>query len=139
MSGISQYDHGDLTYSTSFTTAVTTTSSTFSVISSQTITPPAGTYLTIWSGSLAITNGINGSAEIAIFLAGTQQTVTTRTAHINVTSLGLITSAYLNPGGDSIITLLSVNGTQAIDVRFRSPDGDTVRADRGNLILLRVA
>lgn len=128
-----------LNNSVSFTSAVTTSSGTFSVISSQTITPAAGTYLVIWSGSFAVINGANGSGELAIFLGGTQQTVTTRTAGINVALLlGLIGTSTVNPGGDSSICILSPNGSQAIDVRFRSISGDTIQASRGNLILLRI-
>lgn len=127
-------------YSTSFTSAVTTTSSTYSVISAQTITPAAGTYLVIWSGSFAVTSGANGSGELSVFMGGTQQAVTTRNAGINVALLlGLIGTSTTNPGGDSSISILSPNGSQAIDVRFRSVSGDTVQAARGNLILLRIA
>lgn len=129
-----------VSYSVAFTAAVTTTSATFSQISSMTLTPIAGTYLTIWSGSFAVTNGANGSGELAVFLAGNQQTVTTRTAGINVALLlGLIGTSTTNPGGDSSISTLTVDGSQAISVRFRSVSGDTVQASRGNLILLRIA
>lgn len=122
------------------TASTTTSSGTFSVIGGATLTPAAGTYLVIWSGSFAVTSGANGSGEISIFLGGTQQAVTTRTAGINVALLlGLIGTSTVNPGGDSSITTLVANGSQAIDVRFRSVSGDTMQCSRGNLILLRIA
>lgn len=139
MAGIRAFNYGIPNYSVAFTSAVTTTSSTFSQISSMTLTPPAGTYLTIWSGSFAVTSGANGSGEVALFLAGTQQTVTTRAAGINVALLfGLLGTSTINPGGDSSITILTVNGSQAVNVRFRSVSGNTITAARGNLIMLRI-
>src|SRR6478736_4089653 len=82
-SAIEEARNTTLTYSVAFTAGVTTTSGTFSQVSTLTLTPPAGTYLTIWSGSFNVTSGANGSGEVAIFLGGTQQAVTTRTAGIN--------------------------------------------------------
>lgn len=124
----------------SFTSAVSTTSSTFSMVDSLTLTPSmAGTYLVLWSGNVRTANGANGNGEVAIFSSGSQITDSTRSVNINVALLlGIIGTSTINNNAGSITTVTTVNGSQAIDVRFRSTSGDTVTADRGRLTVLKI-
>lgn len=99
-----------------------TTSGTYGVISSMTTTPTAGTYMVIFECSAHL--GDDTSADIGIFLAGTEQTIHTKTLEIQSNGGFGPTGEYEVPV--TIIAFLTVNGSQAIDIRFRENGGGTL-------------
>lgn len=122
------------------TSPVSTSSGTFAVIGSMTTTPAAGTYLVQYSGSMAITSGVNGSAEIALFQNGTIITHTTRTMSLTVAlALGLIGTAAISPSGSDTTAIVTLSGSETIDVRFRSVTGDPFRCSTRSMQLIKIA
>lgn len=103
------------------TLAGTTTSLTDVLMVSMTLTPAAGTYLCIFSGS--IVNSANGAERtwVSLYSGGTQVTATER-------SIGTSGGAYAAVSSQAVIT---VNGSQAIEVKWRVAGGtSTVRNRR---------
>lgn len=121
------------------TSTLTRTANTFTTVSGMTVTPIAGTYLAIWSGQTRLSN-LNGRGETAIFVGGTQQTHLSHESEIEIALLlGLIGTAIMTEGSSNIIGIVTTDGTQAVDVRYRSIDGETMTITNRTLILLRVA
>lgn len=117
---------------TSGTGSLSTTSATYSTITGLTNTPAAGTYLVYYSVNVNITANSNG--DVAIFLAGNEQTETTRNLGIT-NSLGTSTnSACL-----SAMTVVTVNGSQVVDVRFRENGGGTLAVTNKCFVLIPIA
>jgi hypothetical protein len=106
-------------------TTVTTTSTTDTLLNDMTLTPPAGTYLAIFSGSMV--NSMNGAQRlfVSIYAAGVQANGSGR-------SIGIGGGAYANASTQAIVT---VTGSQAIEVRWRAAAGTNTAIDRAfNLI-----
>jgi len=106
----------------------TATSLTDILMNSMTVTPAAGTYLVMWSGS--IVNSANGIERswISLYLAGSQVSATER-------SIGTSGGAFVPSMTQAVIT---VNGSQAIELRWRVAGGtSTVHSRR--LTLLKLA
>jgi hypothetical protein len=102
----------------------TTTSLTDVAIVSMTLTPAAGTYLVMWTGS--IVNSANGAERtwVSIYSGGSQVSATER-------SIGTSGGAYSPAITHAVVT---VTGAQAIDVRWRVAGGtSTVRNRRLSL------
>lgn len=114
--------------SASATGSTTTTSATNAVISGMTITPASGRYLVLFSANTqSVTN--TSVTEISVFNNAVQNTTTIRT---NTYPSG----AFLHI---STISLELVNGSQAIDVRWRRVSGTgTPTMTNRQLILIRV-
>lgn len=114
---------------------VTTTSGTYSTVSGMTTTPPQGTYLVIFSGTFRIaSNGADG--DFAIFKAGSIIQDSNRRHFTTVTIvLGLIGNNIQSSGCPHAV--VTVDGTQVIDGRFRATGG-TIACDDRNLILIRL-
>lgn len=129
----------NLTYTTFTATAdVTRTATTFAAIADMTSTPAAGTYLALWSAEVRMSN-VNGRGEVALFVGGVQQTVFTRAIEMEVALLrGLIGTAIMENGAESIIGVLTFNGTQTAQVGFRSVDGQTITVGNRSFTLLRI-
>ena len=105
----------------------TTTSATDTLMNSMTQTPAAGTYLAIWSGS--ILNSANGAERtwVSLYAGGSQVSATER-------GVGTAGGAYAPTSTQAVIT---VNGSQAIEIRWRAAGGtSTVRNRRLTLIKL---
>lgn len=126
-------------YGVTGTSTVTTTSSNFSTVSGMSIAnPSAGTYLAVWSADVQ-TGSVNGQAEVAVFVGGTQQTSLTRQTQITVALLlGIIGTCYVREGGSNIIGPVTVDGTQTVEVKFRSVDGTTQTIRNRGLTLIRI-
>lgn len=105
---------------------VSTSSSTFAVITSMTITPVAGVYLVSYSGSADISGDDEG--EVAIFLGGAQQTHTTR--EISADAAGILGATCSIEIAVHTQAKLTADGTQAIDVRHRAISGTLISAER---------
>lgn len=118
---------------TSGTGGLSTTSATYSTITGLTTTPAAGTYLVYYSVNANITANSNG--DVAVFLANNEQVETTR--NIGVTSNFGTTSTV--SGLCSAMTVLTVNGSQVVDVRFRENGGGTLTITNKVFILIPIA
>lgn len=115
------------------TAAVSTTSATNTVITGMTITPSAGTYFVIYSGSMG--TGSNDSGELSIFVDGVQQTYTIRDTIIQAG--GLLGAVASGEWSSTTTGIFTVTGTQAIDVRFRAVSG-SLTANERSLTALRI-
>jgi hypothetical protein len=121
------------------TTDVTRTANTFAVVTSMVApTPAAGTYLVLYNAETRVSN-VNGRGEVAMFVGGVQQTVYTKAIELEVALLlGVIGSSILETGASAIIGTVPVNGSQDIDIRFRSVDGQTITIGHRSLTVVRV-
>jgi hypothetical protein len=106
-----------------------TTSATYVVVTSMTLTPVAGTYLVLFDTSAAVSNNGN-DADFAIHLNGVEQTNTTRPF------------IYDNGGQErnsiAIHAIITTPGAQAIDVRARI-SANTLTVYQRTLTVVRVA
>lgn len=118
---------------TSGTGALNTTSATYATITGLTSTPAAGTYLVFYSVNIAITADSNG--DVAIFLNGNEQVETTR----NVGGITSGTATVSVSCSLSAFTVLTVNGSQVVDVRFRENGGGTLSVTNKVFILIPIA
>lgn len=106
-----------------------TSSGTFSTCNLMTITPPAGTYIAIFSLELNTNDDNDEGGEIAIAVQGTQ----------NTNSLRFF---YNDHGTDDLpgitIATVTVNGSQAIQGRWRAATGNTIVTNGRSLTLIKV-
>ena len=122
----------------SATALAQTTSNTFTLIPGMSITPPAGKYVVLFNGSIR-TTGVNTEAEFGIFLNGTLITNSNRSFRNTANILGLVTLSTNNSAnGSSSITFIATNGSQAVDVRFRSLGGGGIQVGERTLNIIRV-
>jgi hypothetical protein len=111
------------------TTSRTTTSTTAVLMTGMTVTPAAGTYLVIWSGSLT-TAASTQNTTFSIYSAG-----------------ALVTHSERICGGAQVVIMyipfccvavVTVNGSQAIEGMWRTSSG-TATSTRHSLQYLRIA
>lgn len=115
---------------------VSTTSGTYSVVSGMTTTPAAGTYFVLFTGTFRIADN-NADGNFAIFKAGTIVTESTRRLFTTVSILlGLLNNSIGASG--TPMAVVTVDGTQTIDGRFRSTNGNAISCDNRTMILIRV-
>ena len=119
-------------YGATATTSTSTTSSTYQVINSMTLTPASGTYLVTFSSSADGSSGM-GQYDYSIFLGGTEQTHSTR--NLLYTAGTHVAGARLTMHSQAIVT---ANGSQAIDVRFKASSG-TFNVYARNMYLIKLA
>jgi hypothetical protein len=103
----------------------TTTSATDALMNSMTLTPAAGTYWVLWHGS--IVNSANGAERtwVSLYLGGSQVSATER-------SIGTAGGAYAPSMTGAVLT---VNGSQAIELRWRVAGGtSTVHSRRLSIL-----
>jgi hypothetical protein len=109
------------------TTAQNSTSTTFAALSSITTTPAAGSYKVDFTASAQI-SGATSVGEWALFVGGTEQTVTRRRA------ASVSSTTIQNP--IALSTLVTVNGTEVVEMRFRRVSGTgTVTTTERQMIL----
>lgn len=118
------------------TGGTSTTSGTYGTIAGMSTTPAAGTYMVIFECSAAL--GDDTSADIAMFLAGTEQTAYTKTLQIFANGGFGPTGAYEVPV-TIIIPELTVNGAQAITAQFRENGGGTLTVGPRSLTVIPVS
>lgn len=111
----------------SATTDDTTTSATYVVIVGMTLTPAAGTYIAIFSSSMV--NSGNGATRmfVSIYSDGVQVAYSER-------EIGIGGGANVPVHTSAVVT---VNGSQAIDVRWRAVAGTNTAHER-SLAILRI-
>jgi hypothetical protein len=113
---------------------VTSTSTTYTNITGMTLTPPAGTYLVIFSGNTSATEGGNGeTGTFQLALAGTQVT----DSRMTVTDVYALVGTNNSAGGNTLCSLITVNGSQAITAQFAAQAG-TIQVNERNLIAILV-
>lgn len=121
------------------TGSVTTSSSTPSVIGGMTVTPPKGTYVVTFNGGI-YTAGASATGDFGIYVGGSLLTETRRDISCNLTLLGGLVTISLNSIGVGTNTgsQIDLDGTQTIDVRFRSTNGGTIGFNERVVTLIKV-
>lgn len=105
------------------------------------ITPPvAGTYICLYSASMFCEGGGNVIAEIDIQKNGVTINGSVRqTRQATVMLLGIIGGNNIDAGANSCVIEATVDGTQAITVRFRrNGAGSTISLRNRSLTLIKV-
>lgn len=127
------------TYSTSATNQVTTSSGTASTVGSMTFTPTQGTYLAFFSGTIS-TGGASAQGEFGIYVDGVQASETRRDISCSLQLLGGLVTISLNTIGVGTYTgtRIDLNGSQVVDVRFKSNNGGTIGFGERTFILIKV-
>lgn len=124
-------------YQATATDDITTSSTTDVLATGMTLTPPAGTYLVWFSGSVAMTQ-LNNTNETTIFLS-------IYSANSQILSSEEKTGR-LNDNGDPLqqpftcVAKVTVNGSQTIEGRWRIVDNQNIATmHQRNLTILKVA
>lgn len=117
------------------TSTLTTTSTTFVVMTGQTITPAAGTYL-VWYSNTVTCPSLGATVTATIFVNGSQLTHSER--HFQVSVTGVLGLGGTSDGVLAAQGLCTVTGSQAIDVRWKTSTG-TASAFQRALNILRVS
>lgn len=127
-------------YNISDSNQVTTSSSNPAVINGMTKKPDLGTYIILFNGSI-YTDGASATGEFGIYIDGVLISETRRDISCNLTLLGGLVTISLNAIGVGTYTgtRVDLNGSQTIDVRFRSTNGGTIGFKEKVLTLLKVA
>lgn len=116
----------------SATSSTSTTSSSYTQINSMTSTPAAGTYLVTFSASASGTAD-NQQIQTAMYVGGSVQTYTER-------DFGFESNTANNTNRISIQSeaIVSVNGSQAIEMRYKTNTG-TCNVNERSMILLKIS
>lgn len=112
--------------------AVTSTSATYVTLTGMTATPAAGTYLVFFSCTASLSG--EGNGDVALHIAAVEQVDTTR----NFDAEGGLGSNATTTGL-SFQTVVTVNGSQVVDVRFRENTSVTFGVNQRTLILIPIA
>lgn len=117
---------------TTSVTPATTTSGTYQILTETSLTPAAGTYLVLYSGAHSIT--VDGTTDVALHIAAAEIADTRR-------NLGAVASTGTADatGALSFNTLITVNGSQVVDVRYRRNLAGTAGVNGRIFILIPVA
>lgn len=115
------------------TANATTTSGTNALLTGMTSTPPIGTYLVIFSAAVN-SNSAGATVSLSLFNNGTQKADSVR----NISQFdGGALSATSASGGVDINGIVTVNGSQAIEIRW-STSGGTATCGPRTMTLLKV-
>lgn len=109
------------------------TVATPNVMTGMTITPSAGTYL-VFFGTHVDHSAQSVAVVASLFVGGVQDTDTVRAPVPRFNAIG---ANSLNPG-ISIAAIATVNGAQAIDIRWGTASG-TATAHQRTLAIARIA
>lgn len=121
-------------YSQATATADTTTTSTSQVlINAMTLTPAAGTYLVQFSTTLDH-SAQTTATTFSIYSGGVQQAASVRAISTRTNALG----AQSLPSTVATESIVTVNGSQAIEARWSTPSG-TATAHVRSLTIVRIA
>lgn len=130
----SSFSNGPYTLSASTSGNVTSSSATYANISGMTLTPPAGTYLIIFSGNTSATNTGNGeTGTFQLAVGGTQVS----NSRMTVTDVYALLGTNTVAGGNTLSSVVTVNGSQAVTVQFAASTG-TIQVNERNLIAIMV-
>ena len=117
------------------TSDTTTTSATDSLLNSMTITPLAGVYQ-VWFSTSGTNSSNGGITYYSVYVGGTQVASSER----RVTSLiaGIVIGNAPNEVAVATQALVSVNGSQAIEIRWRRSAGTSTTHQR-TLTVIKLA
>lgn len=116
----------------SATADATTTSTTDVLMTSMTITPVAGTYLAIFSGTVDHSNQ-NVAVVTSLYVGGVLKTDSVRGPIPRTNAVGAVT---MSPSV-AITGIVTVNGAQAIEVRWKTSAG-TATVHQRTLSIFRI-
>lgn len=116
----------------SATADTTTTSTTDVLINAMTITPVAGTYL-VWFGTCVDHSAQSVAVTVSLYAGGVLLTETVRSPVPRFNGIG---ANSLNPNVNTF-TKVAVNGSQAIEARWKTASG-TATAHQRTMFILRV-
>lgn len=124
-----------LTWTETTQTSNTTTSSTSDVLmNSMTVTPAAGTYF-IWFSTTVTCPSLAATVTATLYVGGSAVTHTER--HFQVSITGVLGLGGTSDGVLAFQDVAAVNGSQAIEVRWRTSTG-TATAFQRSLHILRL-
>lgn len=109
---------------------ITTTSTAYTLVTGMTITPPAGSYLVFFQGSVC--HGTNNATTFFSTYAGGTQ-VTNSQVEFNRANVGNRIPVSINA------VLATVNGAQAIETRWRVSTGTGTLTGQRYMSILRVS
>lgn len=113
---------------------ITTTSATDALMTSMTMTPVAGTYLFLFNTDV-ISNNFNCTVSFSFYVGGVQTAITLRqVVPFDGGSLGGTTARDCV----QLQSLITVNGSQAVEVRWSRTTGGTATSSNRSLIRLRI-
>lgn len=117
----------------------TTSSATASVIGGMTATPDPGKYVALFSGSI-FTGGASAVGEFGVYVDGVLLPETRRDISCNLQLLGGLVTVSLNSIGVGTYTgtQVTLNGTNTIDIRFKSTNGGTIGFKERVFTLIKV-
>lgn len=111
----------------------TTTSGTDALINSMTTTPVAGTYMVFFNTDIN-SNAAGSAISVSYYVGGVQVAATLRkTSHFDGGTLSAGSARAIV----SLQSIIAVNGSQAIEVRWSTSSGTATAANR-SLITVRV-
>lgn len=117
----------------SATSSTTTTSTSNVLLNSMTLTPTAGSYFVTFSTTVDH-SAQNRPIEMSIYVGGSQQSASVRSVITRVNSIGAISlTACVTTQG-----VVTVNGSQAIEIRWSTTSG-TATAYQRTMSILRLS
>ncbi|MEO8149674.1 MAG: hypothetical protein ABI723_18695 [Bacteroidia bacterium] len=130
---ITPYNIGGGIKNNNYTTSVSTStvSTTYVLMTGMTSTPAAGTYMVTFSASARGTN-TDQQMQVSLYSAGTLITHTQRSYGYN-TNVGNLTKRF----NISTQALITVNGAQAIEARYKTNVG-TFNVDERSMIVIKI-
>lgn len=133
---VSSNNNGSIVnYQATATDDITTTSTTDVVATGMTLTPPAGTYLVWFSGSVEASNSDDANAAfVSIYSNGVQIQSSEQIASKSQ-------SGFVYPYPFNCVAKVTVNGSQAIEGRWRelnNTNGQEATMHQRNLTILKV-
>lgn len=123
----------DVTTLTSSTSLISTTNTTDTLMTGQTITPPAGTYLVSGRAAVSATTN-NRLVSVSIYAGGSKATGSEAAGFIRTGNATFTSADISNIKTDAIVT---VNGSQAIELRWRT-SGGTAQAQGYGLFIKKL-
>jgi len=123
-------------YYLSSNSTVTSNVSSFLTVSGMSITPVAGSYLVIFTGTFRVAT-TNADGEFALFKGSTQIQESTRRVFLNISIVALgLGNAFASNGVP--MAKISVNGSEEISAKFRATSG-TIACDNRSMILMAIS
>lgn len=119
--------------------SVTTSSAQASTVGSMTYKPAAGTYLIDFNGGI-YTGGASATGEFGLYVDSVLLAETRRDISCNLALLGGLVTISLNAIGVGTFTgsQVDLNGSQTVEVKFKSTNGGTIGFNERVLRLMRV-
>lgn len=127
------------TYTARAVNSITTSSSTASTVIIPDSTPVAGKYIAMFNGGIN-TGGASATGEFGIYVDGVILPETKRVISCNLQLLGGLVTISLNSIGVGTYTgsEIELNGSQVIDVKYKSTNGGTIGFNERVLTLIKV-